>query len=131
MTAQTHRRRVGDLRTVLPVTLQQPDSTGTLTAIDLAGLTVTFKMINAANGSTKIAATATGISVVSASAGTVNYDFSADGVDSAGVYWGTFLVTESGQTDAVPVRQKDLKIVIDSDTQTGEEAYAAAVAAVS
>jgi phosphoenolpyruvate synthase/pyruvate phosphate dikinase len=116
---------------VLPVTLQQPDSTGTLTAIDLAGLTVTFKMINAANGSTKIAATATGISVVSASAGTVNYDFSADGVDSAGVYWGTFLVTESGQTDAVPVRQKDLKIVIDSDTQTGEEAYAAAVAAVS
>jgi hypothetical protein len=38
-------------------------------------------------------------------------------------------VTESGQTDAVPVRQKDLKIIIDGDTQTGEEAYAAVLAA--
>jgi len=129
MTAQIHRRRVGDLRTVLPVTLQQPDSSGALAAIDLTGLTVTFKMINAADGTTKIAATSTGVSVVSAAAGTVNYDFSSGGVDAAGVYWGTFLVTESGQTDAVPVRQKDLKIVIDSDTQTGEEAYAAAVEA--
>ena len=127
MTAQIHRRRVGDLRTVLPVTLQQPDSTGVLAAINLTGLDVTFKMINAADGSTKIAATATGVSVVSAAAGTVNYDFSSGGVDAAGVFWGTFLVTESGQTDAVPVRQKDLRIIIDSDTQTGEEAYAAAV----
>lgn len=129
MTAQIHRRRVGDLRTVLPVTLQQPDASGTPAAINLTGLTVTFKMINAADGTTKIAATSTGVSVVSAAAGTVNYDFSSGGVDAAGVYWGTFLVTESGQTDAVPVRQKDLKIVIDSDTQTGEEAYAAAVEA--
>lgn len=129
MTAQVHRRRVGDLRTVLPVTLQQPDSSGALAAINLIGLTVTFKMINAADGTTKIAATSTGVSVVSAAAGTVNYDFSSGGVDAAGVFWGTFLVTESGQTDAVPVRQKDLKIVIDSDTQTGEEAYAAAVEA--
>jgi len=128
MTQQVHRRRVGDLRTVLPVTLQQPDSSGVLQAINLTGLTITFKMINAADGSTKIAATSTGVSVVSASAGTVNYDFSSGGVDAAGVFWGTFLVTESGQTDAVPVRQKDLKIVIDSDTQTGEEAYAAAIA---
>ena len=115
MTAQVHRRRVGDLRTVLPVTLQQPDSTGVLAAINLTGLDVTFKMINAADGSTKIAATATGVSVVSAAAGTVNYDFSAGGVDAAGVYWGTFLGTESGQTDEVPERQKDLKIIIDSD----------------
>ena len=129
MTAQVHRRRVGDLRTVLPVTLQQPDSSGALTAINLTGLDVTFKMINAATGATKIAATSTGVSVVSAAAGTVNYDFSSGGVDAAGVYWGTFLVTESGQTDAVPVRQKDLKIIIDSDTQTGEEAYQAAVEA--
>lgn len=130
MTAQIHRRRVGDLRTVLPVTLQQPDSSGTLAAINLTGLDVTFKMINAATGAIKIAATSTGVSVVSAAAGTVNYDFSSGGVDAAGVYWGTFLVTESGQTDAVPVRQKDLKIVIDSDTQTGEEAYQVAIAAL-
>lgn len=129
MTTQIHRRRVGDLRTVLPVTLQQPDSSGVLAAINLTGLAVTFKMINAATGATKIAATSTGLTVVTAASGTVNYDFSSGGVDAAGVYWGTFLVTESGQTDAVPVRQKDLRIIIDSDTQTGEEAYAAAVAA--
>lgn len=129
MTAQVHRRRVGDLRTVLPVTLQQPDSSGVLAAINLTGLSVTFKMINAADGTTKIAATSTGVTVVTAASGTVNYDFSSGGVDEAGVFWGTFLVTESGQTDAVPVRQKELKIVIDSDTQTGEEAYAAAVEA--
>lgn len=129
MTAQIHRRRVGDLRTVLPVTLQQPDSSGTLAAINLTGLTVTFKMISAATGATKIAATSTGLTVVTAANGTVNYDFSSGGVDAAGVYWGTFLVTESGQTDAVPVRQKDLQIIFDSDTQTGEEAYRATVEA--
>ena len=55
MTAQIHRRRVGDLRTVLPVTLQQPDSSGVLAAINLTGLAVTFKMVNAATGATKIA----------------------------------------------------------------------------
>jgi hypothetical protein len=54
MTAQIHRRRVGDLRTVLPVTLQQPDSTGTLAAINLTGLTVTFKMIKTIASSSAI-----------------------------------------------------------------------------
>lgn len=129
MSAQTHRRRVGDLRTVLSVTLQQPDSSGVLAAVNLTGLSVTFKMVNAADGTTKIAATSTGVTVVTATSGTVNYDFSSGGVDVAGVYWGTFLVTESTQTDAFPVATKGLKIVIDSDTQTGEEAYQAAVEA--
>ena len=129
MSAQVHRRRVGDLRTVLSVTLQQPDSTGTLSAVNLTGLSVTFKMINAADGTTKIAATSTGVTVVTAASGAVNYDFSSGGVDAAGVFLGTFLVTESTQTDAFPVNAKHLKIVIDSDTQTGEEAYQAAVEA--
>lgn len=129
MTQQIHRRRVGDLRTVLSVTLKQPNESGTLTVVDLTGLTVTFKMINAADGTTEIAATSTGVTVVTAASGTVNYDFSSGGVDTAGVYWGTFTVTDTGQTDAFPVATKDLKIVIDSDTQTGEEAYAAAIEA--
>ena len=127
MSQVTHRRRVGDLRTVLPVTLQQPDATGLLQPVDLTGLTVTFSMVDAATGSVKVAATSTGVSVVSAVAGTVNYDFSAGGVDTAGIYWGTFRVTQSGETDAFPVATKGLKILIDSATQTAEEAYAAAV----
>lgn len=127
MTAQTHRRRVGDLRTVLPVTIEQPNESGVNTAVNLTGMTVEFKMVNAADGTTKITQTSTGVTVVTAASGTVNYDFSSGGVDEAGVFYGTFVITESTQTDHVPVKQKDLKIVIDSDTQTGEEAYQAAV----
>jgi len=123
MTQQTHRRRVGDTRTVLPVTLQQPNESGVLTAVDLTGKTVQFKMVNAATNAVEIALTSTGVSVVTAASGTVNYDFSGAGVDTAGVYWGTFVVTEGGETDSFPVIQKDLKIIIDSDTMTGQEAY--------
>ena len=127
MTQQTHRRRVGDLRTVLPVTLKQPDSNGDLQVVDLTGKAVTFKMINAADGTTKISATSTGVTVVTAASGTVNYDFSSGGVDEAGVFWGTFIVTESAETDSFPVMQQGLKIIIDSDTQSGEAAYQEAV----
>ena len=127
MTQQTHRRRVGDLRTVLPVTLKQPDSAGDLQVVDLTGKTVTFKMVNAADGTTKISTTSTGVTVVTAASGTVNYDFSSGGVDEAGVFWGTFIVTESGDNDSFPVMQQGLRIVIDSDTQSGEAVYEAAV----
>ena len=127
MSQVVHRRRVGDTRTVLPVTLQQANESGVLTAVDLTGLSVTFSMLNAATGATKIAATSTGVSVVTAASGTVNYDFSASGVDTAGVYYGTFRVTQSSETDAFPVASKGLKICIDSATQTAEEAYAAAL----
>ncbi len=126
MTQQIHRRRLGDLRTVLPVTLKQPDSNGDEQVVNLTGLTVTFKMINAADGTTAIAATSTGVTVETAASGTVKYDFSSGGVDTAGVYWGTFIVTESGETDSFPVAQSELKIIIDSDTQSGEAAYQAA-----
>jgi hypothetical protein len=114
---------------VLPVTLKQPDSTGDLQVVDLTGKTVTFKMLNAADGTTKISATSTGVTVVTAASGTVNYDFSSGGVNEAGVFWATFVVTESGDTDSFPVMQQGLKIVIDSDTQSGEAAYDAAVEA--
>lgn len=123
MSQQIHRRRVGDTRTVLPVALVQPNASGVLTAVDLTGLTVQFKLINAATGATEIALTSTGVSVTTAATGQVQYDFSGAGVDTAGVYWGTFVITQSGETDAFPVIQKDLKIVIDSDTMSGEKAY--------
>ena len=127
MTQQTHRRRTGDTRTVLPVALVQPNASGVLAAVDLTGLTVQFKMVNAATGATEIALTATGVTVTTAATGQVQYDFSGAGVDTAGVYWGTFVVTQGGETDAFPVRTQDLRILIDSDTQTAEEAYQAAL----
>ena len=127
MTQQTHRRRVGDTRTALPVALVQPNTSGVLTAVDLTGLTVQFKMLNAATGTTEIALTSTGVTVTTAASGQAQYDFSGAGVDTAGVYWGTFVVTQGGETDAFPVRMQDLRILIDSDTQTAEEAYQAAL----
>ena len=127
MSQQIHRRRVGDTRTVLPVALVQPNTSGVLTAVDLTGLTVAFKMINAATGATEIALTSTGVTVTTAATGQVQYDFSGAGVDTAGVYWGTFVVTQSSETDSFPVRTQDLRILIDSDTQTAEEAYQAAL----
>jgi len=129
MTQVIHRRRTGDLRTVLPVTLKQADATGTLQVVNLTGLTVEFTMINAATGAVKITQTSTGVTVVAAASGTVNYEFSADGVDTAGVYWGTFVVIQSDEEDSFPVAQQGLKILIDSDTQTAEQAYAEQVAA--
>jgi hypothetical protein len=107
----------------LPVALVQPNASGVLTAVDLTGLSVQFKMVNAATGATEIALTSTGVTVTTAATGQVQYDFSAAGVDTAGVYWGTFVVTQSSETDSFPVIQKDLKIIIDSDTQSGQEAY--------
>ena len=129
MTQVTHRRRTGDLRTVLPVVLKQANEAGTLQVVNLTGLTVEFALVNAATGAVKIAQTSTGVTVVTAASGTVNYDFSAGGVDTAGVYWGTFVVIQSGEEDSFPVAQQGLKILIDSDTQTAEQAYAEQVAA--
>ena len=127
MSQQTHRRRSGDYRTVLPVTLQQANGSGVLTVVDLTGLTVAFKLVNAATSLVAIVNTSTGVTVVTAADGTVNYDFSA--TLPAGVYWGTFTVTQSGETDAFPVAAKGLKVIVDSDTQTGEEAFDLAVSA--
>ena len=129
MSQTVHRRHVTDTRTLLSVTLQQPNSAGTLTAVDLTGLTVKYKMLNRADGTTTIAETTTGVTVVTAASGTVNYDFSAAGVLTAGIFNGFFVVYSSSETDHFPVRVDGLRVMIDSDTQTAEQAYAAAIAA--
>ena len=129
MSQTVHRRHVTDTRTLLSVTLQQPNSAGTLTAVDLTGLTVKYKMLNRADGTTTIAETTTGVTVVTAASGTVNYDFSAAGVLTAGIFNGFFVVYASSETDHFPVRVDGLRVMIDSDTQTAEQAYAAAIAA--
>ncbi|MFN9287426.1 MAG: hypothetical protein ACK6EB_05090, partial [Planctomyces sp.] len=92
MTQQIHRRRVGDTRTVLPVTLQQPDSSGVLQAVNLTGLSVQFKMLNAATGAAEVALTATGVTVTTAATGQVQSEVSAAGVETAGRDWGTCVV---------------------------------------
>ena len=128
MTQQVHRRHLSDTRTVLPVTLQQANESDVLTVVNLTGLTVKFKMINAATGTTEIAETTTGVTVETAASGTVKYDFSAAGVDTAGVYRAFFVVYDGTETDHFPSATNDLLVKIDSDTQTADEAYAQAIA---
>lgn len=126
MASQIHRRRVGDTRTVLPVQLVQPNVSGVLTPVNLTGLTVYFKMINSADGSDKVVTTVTGIIVDDAATGKVSFDFSEPHVDTAGIFWGTFIVSESGETDAFPVIANELKIYMDSPAKRAEQAYAEA-----
>jgi hypothetical protein len=116
-----HRRHIGDLRTVLPVTLVQPNASNVLTAVNLTGLTVKFKMVDEA-GTAIVAETQTGVTVVTAASGTVNYDFSSAGVTTAGTYYGYFVVYDSGEADHFPVQSRGLKIRFDSDIQSAEEA---------
>ena len=88
-------------------------------------MSVSFTMINAATNVTKVSAASA--TIVTPASGTVNYDFQAANVDTPGIYWGTFTVTQSGETDAFPVASKGLKILIDGPIKTAEEAYAEAV----
>lgn len=117
------RRRVGDTLTPLYVTIQQRDTSGTLASYNLTGKTVKFKMISAADGSTKITETSTGVNVETAASGTVYYDFSDSGCDEPGKFFGSFIVYSSTETDTVPAEQNGLIILFDSATRTAEQAY--------
>ena len=127
MTANTpHERRIRNTTKVYSATLVYKDATGTVVAKDLDGLTVTFTMINAATGVAKVSAASA--TIVTAASGIVSYDFQSADVDTAGIYWGTFEVTESSETDDYPVVPSHGPIWIHGDSQTAQEAYAAAVA---
>ncbi len=114
MAEQTHKRHIDDTRTVLPVTLSQPNAAGTNTAVNLTGLTVKFKMVDK-YGVDVVAATTTGVTVTTAASGECQYDFSSAGVDTAGKYYAYFTVTDTGETDHFPAEGRDLVIQIYDD----------------
>lgn len=116
-----HEIRQGDTKKPIYAFLQYKDSTGAMVARDLSGLSVTFSMVNAADGTTKInAASAT---VVTGLTGEVSYSFESGDVDIPGIYWGAFQVTDSGKTDTYPVNPKQAAIWIHGDDMTAKEAY--------
>lgn len=121
-----HERRVGNTAKVYSAVLVYKDTAGAETAKNLTGLSVTFTMINAATGVAKVSAASA--TIVTAASGIVSYDFQSADVDTAGIFWGTFEVTESAETDDYPVSPCAGPIWIHADTQTAQEAYAAAVA---
>jgi hypothetical protein len=123
-----HERRVGDTTKVYSAVLTYKSIAGVDTAKDLTGLSVTFTMINAATGTTKVSAAAA--TIVTAASGIVSYDFVAADVDTAGIYWGTFIVTETAETDTYPAAPDDGPIWFHAATQTAKAAYESAVAAL-
>ena len=128
MTANVpHERRVGNTTKVYSAVLTYKSTAGVDTAKDVTGLTITFTMINAATGVAKVSAAAA--TIVTAASGIVSYDFQAADVDTAGIFWGTFVVTESAETDSYPASPAQGPIWIHSASQTAQQAYDAAVAA--
>lgn len=96
-----HRITVGDTLTPLYVVLQQADEDGVLTAVNLTGKTVKFRLVDN-RGTVKTAETTTGVTVTSAADGEVSYDFQTADVDTAGLYWGWFTVYSGSERDTFP-----------------------------
>ena len=129
MTQEIARIHTTDTYVKIAHTLKRKNEAGVLTAEDLtlavAG-DIKFKMFNAATGVEVIALTATGVTFTASDAGSVEYDFSAAGVLSAGYFNGFYVREVSGQTIHFPIDPGGLRIEISSDTQTAREAYYAA-----
>ena len=119
--SQIHYRRVGDTRTPISVQLVHKNEIGIHVPTDLTDLLVSFKMINSADGSVKISDNSANISIDDITNGKVSYHFDHEDVDTAGVFWASFIVDQESETDTYPVDSKDLLIYINSDTQTAEE----------
>ena len=120
-----HERRVGDTQQTYSAILQAKNTSGVMTPKDLTGLTVTFSMVNAATGATKVSSQPA--TVVTAASGIVSYDFAAVDVNTPGIYWGRFTVTQSGETNTYPADPTDGIIWIHGHTQTAQQAYEAAL----
>ena len=121
-----HRRHVGDTLTLLSVTMEYYDVDGILTTLNLTNASpgdVQFKMLNAGDGTITIPLTAVNVTFTTDANGLAEYDFSAAGVMTAGIYWGYFVFTDTAETKHFPFKTGELRIEIDSDTQTGREAY--------
>ena len=130
MAKEIRQWHVGDTLTVLTLTCQQENASGVLAAKDLTGLaTPQFKMLNTADGTTKVALSTTGVTVTVALSGTLTKDFLAADVDTAGIFR-CFVVVTNTDVDTFPAKPNDMLLHINSDTQTAQEAYEAAVAAL-
>ena len=109
-----HTRHIGDTRSVLAATLKQKNNAGTETVVNLTGLTCELKLVDRW-GAEKLAQTSTGCTVTTAASGEVEMDFAAATVDTAGEYYGYFVVTESSEEDHFPAVQHELRIIIQDD----------------
>lgn len=121
MKQETRRRHVNDTRSVLSAALKQDNELGVESVVPLTGKTVKFKMVDA-TGAVVIAETETGVTVESAADGKVYYTFSESEVGTSGTYYAYFVVYDDTKKDHFPVQGRGLKIRIDGDAVTAEEA---------
>jgi hypothetical protein len=105
--SHTHFVGVGDTLTPIGVTLKQGG-----TAVDVTGLTIKCKLVNADTDAVVTDWTTTGASIVSATAGTVQYDFAAADVASAGTFYLYFRVYSGAEFDTYPSDGRKLKIEV-------------------
>lgn len=110
--AQTHYISVGDTLTPLGVQLKQRDSNGTLSVVSLSGKTVKFTMCNSA-GTKIVDEGTTGVTVVDATNGKVQYDFQVADVATAGTFYAWFTVYSGAERDTYPAGGRKLVIQID------------------
>lgn len=111
MATENHRIGIGDTLTPLGCQLKQRDSNGTLTAVNLTGLTVKFSMANSA-GTVVVNEATTGVTVVTAASGLVQYDFQTADVATAGTFYGWFTVYSGTEHDTYPAGGHKLVIEI-------------------
>jgi hypothetical protein len=106
-----HRLTQGDTKTPLQAIVEQKNTSGVYEAVNLTGLTVKFCMATAAGVSKVALATAT---LVDAANGVVQYDFAADDVNTAGTFYGWFVVFNAAgdEVDTFPADGLTFKIII-------------------
>lgn len=127
MAIQHKNWRVGDTRTLLTVTLQQENEAGVATAVNLTGLVVKVKIINGATGAVVHAASSTGVTVTAPADGKVSFDIPDAVVAEPGIFYVSFIVTESGNADTFPVLHNELQLRVCSDSQSAQAAYDASL----
>ena len=111
-----HTIAQGDSLTPLGATLKRKQTDGSLTAIDLTGLTVKATIVNT-DETVEMAETTTGVTVVTAASGIVQYDFASGASALAvGTYYLYFVVygagAESTEKDTYPTPGEDLKLQV-------------------
>lgn len=111
MVVQRQIRHVGDTLSAIAVTCKRPNGD----AVSLSGKTVKFKMVDAEDGTVKVAATSTGVSITGAAAGQVQYSPVAVDVNTPGTYYGYFLVYSGADYETFPTATGDLIIQIAPD----------------
>ena len=104
-----HVRTKDDTRIELGAQLIRPDGS----VVNLAGLTVEFRLIKNSDGTDKVAQTGLNVTIVDAATGKVSYDFQAVDVDTAGVFSAFFIIVTGGDDTFPADGRKYLVEIVD------------------